>query len=519
MIPVLSREQQRDFDRHAIEVCRVPSLVLMENAGQNAASVLLRALDGASGRVVVVAGPGNNGGDGFVVARRLLTAGHTPEVLLVADPQRLGGDARVNHDAWRGLGGRVTSVMDDAGVMALASSLASLGPTDVVVDALLGTGLDRPVEGNFAGVIQAILESDARTFSLDLPSGLDANTGAVLGVAVRADSTITFAHLKTGLLTPSGAEHAGDVHVVDIGVPGELVREVGYSALLFEDDDARELWVPRGVAAHKGTAGHVVAVAGSPGKSGAALLVARGALRAGAGLATICAFHEAADALDARVLEEMTARIDPDSIEASLDQVLSRADVVVVGPGLGLSDRARRVAEHVISSWDGTKIVDADAVSAFAGRGADLASAPGQLILTPHPAELGRLLGISAAEVERDRYTAVARAAELTGAVVLLKGARTLVAAPGETTLVTAAGTPALATAGAGDVLAGIIAAFAKQMPGRLSAILGAHVHARAAEAWTEITGADRGLIAREVADGIPEALARLAGASDKMPD
>jgi NAD(P)H-hydrate epimerase len=514
MIPVLSREQMRDFDRHAIEVCRVPSLVLMENAGRNAASVILRALDGSRSKIVVVAGPGNNGGDGFVVARRLLTAGHTAELFLVADPQQLGGDARANHDAWRGLGGRVTSAMDDAGVMALAAALASLDPTDVVVDALLGTGLDRDVEGNLARVIEAILDCDARTFSLDLPSGLDANTGAVLGVAVCAEATITFAHLKTGLLTPSGAEHAGDVHVVDIGVPGELVREVGCSALLFDDDDARELWVPRGVAAHKGTAGHVFAVAGSPGKSGAALLVARGALRAGAGLVTICAFPEAADALDARVLEEMTTRIDPDAIEASLDQALSRANVVVVGPGLGLSDRARRVAEHVVSTWDGIKVVDADALSAFEGRGAELARARGRLILTPHPAELGRLLGTNAAEVERDRYTAVARAAELTGAVVLLKGARTLVAAPGETTLVTAAGTPALATAGAGDVLAGVIAAFANHLAPRFAAILGAHVHARAAEAWAESTGADRGLIAREVADGIPDALARLAQAT-----
>jgi len=516
MIPVLSREQMRELDRHAIEVCRVPSLVLMENAGRNAAGILLRTL--APGKTVVVAGPGNNGGDGFVVARRLLTAGHAPEAYLVGDPQQLKGDAKANHDAWRGLGGRVTPVSDDAGVVALLGTLAALGPGDVIVDALFGTGLDRAVEGNLARVIEGINESDARVLSLDVPSGLDANTGAALGVAVRAEATVTFAHLKAGLLTPSGAEHAGDVHVVDIGVPGELFREVGVSALLFDDDDARELIAPRDVSTHKGAAGHVFAVAGSAGKTGAALLVARGALRAGAGLATLCTFPDAADSLDSRVLEEMTARIDPERIEASLDAALERADVVAIGPGLGLSDRARRAAEHVILTWNGIKIVDADAVSAFEGRGAALGRARGQLVLTPHPGELGRLLGTTAAEVERDRFGAVRRAVELTGAVVLLKGARTLVGAPDETTLVTAAGSPALATAGAGDVLTGVIAAWAHHVPPRFAAILGAHLHARSAELWAETTGADRGLLAHEVANGIPAVLARLAGARPESP-
>lgn len=512
MIPVLSREQMRELDRHAIEACRVPSVVLMENAGRNAAGVVLRALEGGPSEVVIVAGTGNNGGDGFVVARRLLCAGHSAEVYLLGDPQALKGDARLNHDAWRGLGGRVTPVGDDAGVMALTAALASLEPADVIVDALFGTGLDRPVEGARAQVIEAVNQSDARVFALDVPSGLDANTGAVLGIAVRAEATITFAHLKLGLLTPVGAEHSGDVHVVDIGVPGELFREVGCSALLFESDDARELVAPRSVAAHKGSAGHVFAVAGSAGKTGAALLVARGALRAGAGLATICTFPDAADSLDLRALEEMTARIDPAHVETSLDACLERADVVAIGPGLGLDERARRVAEHVVLSWNGTKVVDADALSAFAGRAAELARARGQLILTPHPGELARLLGTSVAEVERDRFGALERAVELTHAVVLLKGARTLVGAPGELPLVTSAGTPALATAGAGDVLSGVIAAFAKSTPPRFAAMLGAHVHALSAEAWAERTGSDRGLVAHEVADGVPGVLAALSG-------
>lgn len=500
----------RELDRHAIEACRVPSLVLMENAGRNAASTLLRTLGDGRPRVLVVAGPGNNGGDGFVVARRLLGAGHAADVFLIGEPQALRGDARTNLEAWSGIGGRTTAVTDDAGVLGLAAKLAGLGARDVVVDALFGTGLDRDVEGLRARVIEAINESDARVLALDVPSGLDANTGAVLGIAVRAELTVTFAHLKLGLLTPSGAEHAGDVHVVDIGVPGELYEEVGHSAWMFERADARDLMVPRGAGAHKGSVGHVLVIAGSPGKSGAALLSARGALRAGAGLATICTSPEAADAIDRRVLEEMTARIDPGAIETSLDSILANADSVVIGPGLGLDAAARRVVDHVVLGWDGPKVVDADALTAFAGRAAELAKARGKLILTPHPGELGRLLGTSAAEVERDRFGALARAVDLTSAVVLLKGARTLVGAPGELPLVNVAGTPALATAGAGDVLGGVIAAFAKHLPPRFAAVLGAFLHARSAERWVEATGADRGLLAHEVADGVPGAIAEL---------
>lgn len=519
MIPVLCREKMRELDRHAIDVCRVPSLVLMENAGRNAASVLLRNLAEPGANVVVVAGTGNNGGDGFVVARQVLGTGRRAEVFLVGDPAHLKGDARANHDAWRGLGGRVTPVTDDATALAFSARLEHLGPRDVVVDALFGTGLDRPIEGLMRGVVEALNGARARRLALDVPSGLDSNTGAVLGIAVRADVTVTFGHMKLGLATATGAELAGDVHVVDIGVPNELFREVGHDALMLEAGDVGELIAPRRVSAHKGSAGHVYAVAGSAGKTGAAMLVARGALRAGAGLATICTFPEAADALDQRVLEEMTARIDPSHIEQSLDAELSRADVVAIGPGLGLDARARQVVDHVVLARPGTIVVDADALTHFAGRAGDLARAKGALVLTPHPGELGRLLGIGAADVERDRFGALKKAVEVTHAVVLLKGARTLIGAPGQLPVVCAAGSPALATAGSGDVLTGILSAFARDIEPRFAAMAAAFVHGLAAERWVEQTGADRGLIAHEIADTVPSVLALLSGTAPEMPE
>jgi ADP-dependent NAD(P)H-hydrate dehydratase / NAD(P)H-hydrate epimerase len=519
MLAVLSGQQMRRFDRHVIDQCSVPSLVLMENAGRAAAEVIEQTLEQSGGcccsPVVVVCGGGNNGGDGFVVARHLSARGWPVVVYLAAPPDKLTGDARANHDGWVGIGGRVEPVLGDEDSSRLAEGVER---SSAVVDALFGTGLDREITGRYRKLIEVLNQRDVPCFSLDIPSGLHADTGAVLGVAVKADVTITFAHLKLGLVSSVGAEHAGRVHVADLGVPGELYREVGSSAELIESDDVRALLGPRPLGEHKASAGRVVALAGGRGKTGAALLVARGALRAGAGLVTVATFPEAARALEARVLEEMTAEIDPHELEASLERALTGVHVVVAGPGFGLDDDARRAVEHVLFRWDGTKVLDADALSQFAGRASALAATRGQLILTPHPGEMGRLLGISARQVEQDRFAALARAVELTRATVLLKGPRTLVGAPDQLPLVNAAGTPALATGGAGDVLSGVLGAFACHLAPRDAAISAAHVHARAAECWTKDTETDRGLLAHEIADAIPRALAGLSRARPTLP-
>lgn len=520
MIPVLSRDQMRALDRHAIDKCSVPSLVLMENAGRGAAQVIERELArGGGGRVVVVCGAGNNGGDGFVVARRLLALGIDVRVFLTTEKAKLHGDARANHDAWCGIGGTVTEVAGDQGLPKIEAALGELGDGDVVVDALLGTGLDRDVEGRMRVIIERINGATACRVALDIPSGLDSNTGAVLGVAVRAHVTVTFGHLKLGLFSSTGAEHCGTVHLADIGVPSALHLAIGHSAVVVESADVAAALAPRALSTHKGRAGHVLAIAGSAGKTGASLLVARGALRAGAGLATICTFPEAAETLDRRVFEEMTARIERGALEASLDEQLGRADAVAIGPGLGHDADARRVVDHVVLGWDGTKIVDADAITHFKGRAAELRGAEGRLVLTPHPGEMGRLLDCSPAEVEHDRFGAIARAVELTGAVVVLKGPRTLIGAPEEVPVVNRAAAPVLATAGSGDVLTGIAAAFACALEPREAAFSAVHVHGLSALAWSRATGADRGMVAREIADGVPQVLASLAAGGAPLTD
>src|SRR6188768_1108777 len=509
MIPVLSREEMRKFDAHASHAAQVPSLLLMENAGRGAADVIARELGlarGSGARIVVVCGAGNNGGDGFVVARRLLTLGAEPVVYLLVKAERLSGDALSNYHSFLGVGGKVVELLEPNQLSVLS---AAIEPARAVVDAVFGTGLDRPVSGIFRYAIEFMNGASCPIFALDLPSGLDADTGGVLGVAVRAGTTITFAHAKLGLLTPSGSQHAGKLHTADIGVPDTGLAMGGYSAEIVEASDVLSALVARSITTHKGSAGRVLVIAGSPGKIGAALLAAQGALRAGAGLVTIAALPETAALPDQRVLEVMTARIDPERIEDSLDEMLERTDSLAVGPGLGLGATARRIVDHVALRVPKTKVLDADAISHFAGRAEALRGAAGEVVLTPHAGEMARIVGGSAADVEADRFGTLARAVALTESVVLLKGHRTLVGATEERVAINVTGSGVLATGGSGDVLTGILAAFAALLDIRRAAYVAAYVHGIAAERCS-LPGVDRGVLAHEIADQVPFALGAL---------
>ncbi len=503
MKPVLSRAQMRAFDAHAITQCSVPGLILMENAGRGATDVLVGELyagDVRGARPIIVCGAGNNGGDGLVIARHLLVRGASPVVFLAGDAERVSGDARANFDAWRGIGGEVQWLPPGAPLATLRGALAQ---GEIVVDALFGTGLDRPIEGWLADVVLAMNASSGSRFAVDLPSGLDADTGGALGVAVEAKVTATFGHYKLGLLTPSGASLAGRVRVVDIGVPPSLVAHVGGAAQRMEPADLDTLVVSRPPGAHKTSAGHVVVVAGSAGKIGAPQLVAHGALRAGAGVATIATWPDAATAIEGHVLEAMTARIDPATIGESLDAILRGKNAVVIGPGLGLGDDARIAVEYVLATWQGPVIVDADALTMFAGRPSVLLAAK-NAVLTPHPGELARLLGKTAAKVEADRFHAARELVAATGAVVVLKGAHTIIASPDSRLAVSPMACPVLATAGSGDVLAGIIGAMACGLSGFEAACAGVMLHALAGEAWSRAhSNADRGMLASEIADSL----------------
>ena len=496
MIPLLSRESMRAFDAHAIQQ-GIPGSVLMENAGRGAAERIETKYDRAY-HFAIVCGTGNNGGDGFVVARHLARHGRRVSVFLVGDAAKIAGDARAAFDGWVAAGGSVQPAND-----ALRTNLAA---SDVIIDAIFGTGLNREVSSQVAAVIETVNASRAPRVALDVPSGLDADTGAPLGGAVRAHLTITFAFGKKGLYSPQGRAYAGEIEIVPIGVQPVLPSTITASAELVERSDVARWLVPRTAEYHKYTAGHVAIFAGSPGKIGASLLVAQGAIRAGAGAATVVTWPEAATALEARVIEVMTARIDRKKIESSLDSHLAKKKAVIIGPGFGLDADARSVLEHLLKRYDGPLVLDADALTIAADVPNHVAKSASKRVLLPHSGELARILSCSPGDVDRDRYDAVARAAKLTSSVVVLKGAHSLIADPSGKIVVGPRGSPALATAGSGDVLAGIVGAMLTSLAPFEAACAGVYFHAHAGERWSAKNG-DRGLLAREIAEQLPALL------------
>lgn len=497
MKPLFDREASRAFDRRVIEA-GVPGLILMENAGRGAADQLVRRMGDRLARAVVVGGTGQNGGDAWVIARRLLTRGFTPTALLAGARDAVKGDAEANLRALEAVGVPVATL--DGSLEGLDAALE--GAT-LVVDGLFGTGLDRAIEGWRAALVARLGASGAPIVAIDLPSGVDANTGAVLGVAAEAKLTVTFAAHKRGLWQMPGRGLAGEIVCVDIGVPGPSSRDV----LLEASDAAR--WLPRrSLDAHKGSAGHVLVVAGSAGKTGAAVLTGRGALRGGAGLVTLAARGAAREALDRKVVELMTSALS-EAAEPARAEVLALARgkrAAAIGPGLGLDDDGKALAVALARALPVPAVIDADALTALAEAGLEgVRDAAAPRVLTPHPGEAARLLGVATEEVQRDRYGAARRIAERTGHVVVLKGAGTVIAEPSGRVAVCPLGTPALGAAGTGDVLTGVIAAALASVETPFeAACAGVVLHAKAGELAAR---SDRGMLAREVADRLPRAL------------
>ncbi len=501
----------RAFDAYACAL-GTPSLVLMENAGRGAVDVLVRELLGGAPtgkRVVLVAGRGNNGGDAFVAARRLAVLGALPTVYCRVHVATLAGDALTNAEAFLGIGGQVL-LLDEARLEELAVAVAEC---DAVVDGLFGTGLAREVVGVDRAVIELLAPAAAKLLALDVPSGLSARTGQVLGAAVVAAHTATFVGEKLGTATPVGRDHAGTVHVVDIGVPRALVglpADARPSAFRLTAADLHGSLAPRAHATHKYRAGHVLVIAGSAGKTGAALLAAHGAARAGAGAITLASFPEVVAALESRVLESMTAVLDGQ--DASLLEALRGKRAVVLGPGLGRDARARALVARVLALAEVPVVLDADGFAGLEGDLGALRARRAPTALLPHEGELARLLGIAPAQVAADRFSSARSAALLCGAVVLLKGACTVLAdaspsASEEVDLrVIDAGSPALAVAGSGDVLAGVVGALACEAPLAEASALAAYAHGAVGRRWMDAWG-DRGLLAREIGDGLPAVL------------
>lgn len=509
--PLATAAGMRARDLHTIEALGVPGDLLMESAGRALAEAALRLLAGRD-RVRVVAGGGNNGGDGLVAARHLALAGVSVRIHLVGDPGRLRGDAARNLERARRLGLEV----EDAG------ALRPVRPDrELLLDAVFGTGLSRPVEGAAAEVLRLLGEArgrGARVVAADLPSGLDADTGRPLGPVPAADVTVTFGLPKLGLALEPGRTLAGRVLVARIGIADELPpgATAGPEAVLPTARAAAAALPARPSEGHKGRFGHVLVVAGSPGKTGAAALAALGAARIGAGLVTVACSGAVNDVLEVKLTEAMTAPLPNGpggalglaAVEPVLELAAGR-DVVVLGPGLGRAPETVSAVRRLVAELRGPLVVDADGLFALPEPGALKGRRP-LPIVTPHPGEAGRLLGSTPAEVNADRVRTAASLAHAGGAVAVLKGAATVCADPGGWISVNPTGGPALATGGTGDVLAGMVGGLLAQGLDPFAASwVAAYVHGLAGDLLARRRGS-AGVLAGEVAEAVPEALRRL---------
>lgn len=521
---MVTAAQMRALDAWAMNVVQIPGLVLMENAGQAIARTFISKWAKSPGTAVVVAGRGNNGGDGAVIARRLVDHGWRVRVLLCANRSQAQGDARCQFEFLDRLGIPTTEVVD---MKLLKQHENEIATADLVVDALLGTGATGSLSPFFRAIVDVINRSQGFRLAVDLPSGVCADTGQVLGDAVRANLTVTCAFLKHGLLQYPGANYAGEVEVAYIGIPYQALGPAGVVDSVFHAEDAAKWLAPRRPDSHKGTHGHVLIVGGSRGKAGAALLAATGALRAGAGLVTIGTFPEMCSVLEGRLPEVMVEGLDligpgatPDdpnpSDRGTSPTAKSAADVmkgkaaVVVGPGLGTSSVVRDLVTVLLRSCPAPLVLDADALNVLRSDVGACAHASGGVVLLPHPGEASRLLGEQIDEIQKNRPFFAKKLAKIANAYVVLKGARTIVAAPTGELRIVLSGNPILATGGTGDVLAGIVATMIAQQGLSLDVIaLAAHLHGCAADIMLKSKN-DRGILASEVAAAIPTVLASI---------
>jgi ADP-dependent NAD(P)H-hydrate dehydratase / NAD(P)H-hydrate epimerase len=505
---LVTAAEMRELDRRAIHDLGIPSLVLMENAGRATYQILRREFPGLAGEVAVLAGRGNNGGDGFVVARYLANAGIPVAVFLLGARDQVQGDARVNLEILAHLGIAVAEVLTDADLNPAVHRLAKAG---LIVDALLGTGLNSPVTGLMAGLIERVNHLRAPVLAVDIPTGLSADTGEVLGVALKARVTVTYGWPKVGQILPPGRDYVGRLWQVDISIPPGLARETGLE--LAEAAELRGLLPLRPFASNKGTFGHLLVVAGSEGKTGAAAMAAEAALRAGAGLVTLGIPASLNDILEVKLTEAMTlplpeapgARALGAAASGPIRDFLGEKSAVALGPGIGTHPETRDLVGRLVRELACPMVIDADGLNNLAGDTACLTQAAGPRLLTPHPGEMARLVGLTTQEVQARRLELARETAARLGVTLVLKGAQTVVAAPDGRASLNATGNPALASGGTGDVLTGLIGGFLAQgLAPWDAARLGVFVHGLAADVFVRAHG-PRGMIAGDLLAVLPQ--------------
>ena len=520
MLKVATAQQMQDIDRVTIGKLGIAGIVLMERAGLSVVSRMNELYP--AGKVMVLCGSGNNGGDGFVIARELHNQGREVEVYAVR-PEKLKGDAKTNYDAAKKFGVNIHSMNE---FIPLDSKLMT--PNSLIVDALLGTGLQDEVRKPLSDVINKVNDLGCPVIAVDIPSGISSDSGQVMGCAVRANLTVTFGLPKRGHFLFPGAASAGRLFVEDIGFLARLLDSEKIQVSLVHKPDAVALLPPRARYSHKGSYGHVLFVAGSRGKTGAALMAARACLKAGAGLVTIGIPESLVSAFQSRVTEEMilpladtgSGTVSCAAADTILNFLGKRGSVLAIGPGLSVNDETSGLVRRLVAESGVPMVIDADGLNTVAGKAGILKKSRAPLILTPHTGEMARLLtqrsggrgqGSGVAEsahlretIERDRIETAISFAKKMKTYLVLKGAPTVTASPDGNAFINSSGNPGMATAGTGDVLTGMISAFLAQKMDPLEAsVLGVYLHGLAGDAAAGKKG-QHALIASDIISRIP---------------
>lgn len=503
------------MDRRAVADFGMPSLLLMENAGRAVAERALARLAATgtrASRVCILCGRGNNGGDGFVAARHLRNAGVEVECILAGDAAGIKGDARTNFDLLEKLSIPIHAFAEGARIKA-----------DLIVDALLGTGFQGSPREPVAGAIRAANDSGIPILAVDLPSGLNADSGTAAGCCVRAAETVTFGLPKVGLAGSPGRDYAGEITVARISLPYPLLEDAALQAEWVTAERAAPFWTHRASDAHKGDSGRLFVLAGSVGLTGAATLACEAALRAGAGLVTLGIPASLNDLMEVKLTEAMTLPLpdtesrahSPESL-ALVRKRLEAGGALAAGPGFGRDPLSGELLRNLLRDCSVPVVVDADGLTLLSP--ADERTFPAQCVVTPHPGEMARLLGTTTAQVQSNRMEAARSAAARFGCVVVLKGPATLIAAPDGRLAINSSGSAALATGGTGDVLTGVVAAcLARGIAPYEAALAAVFLHGLAGEVAGERLGAP-GTIAGDVVAAIPEAVRRLQTGEVPLP-
>ncbi len=501
---LVSGKEMKEIDRTAIEDHGISGLRLMETAGIRVFEAIQKELNDKDQNVLIVCGAGNNGGDGYVVARKLIQQFIPVKVYSTVNPNKLKGDAKANYQRLKEMGIDIYPLNHEEN----SNFKNDVDESDIIVDAILGTGLSRPVSDELVAVFNIINQSSKKIFSIDIPSGIGAETGRNYGSAIQANKTITFQLPKLGCILYPGSEHTGELIIVDIGIPQKIIDKNHSNIYTIEEKTIKNIIKPRQKELHKGNCGKLIIIAGSKGMAGAAVLTAKSALRSGAGLVKIAVPESITDILQISVPEAIcislkgsnSEQVNEENVERIIKNAMS-CNAIAIGPGLGSHNDIKKLLKNTINTKKPI-VIDADGLNAISDEPGQVLKKGLPIIITPHPGEMSRLTGLDVKYINENRIEVTRNFSKKWGIIVVLKGARTTIGLPDGTVFVNVSGNPGMATGGSGDALTGIISSFCAQgLCAEHAAIASVYIHGRAGDIMAKQYG-EYGLCAGDLTIG-----------------